>query len=170
MSERDAIPWQEVEAAVPDLAAAVRRRMEAHRHLVMATIRADGAPRLCGTEVTFWRGDLWIGAMAGSRRVADLRRDPRLAIHSASDDPPEWSGDARASGRATIVEDEALKAAYLAATGHDGSSGDAPAPGPWELVRIDVTELSTVELTPEGDALTITSWRPGGVVRRVERA
>lgn len=170
MSERDAIPWREVEAAVPDLAGAVRHRMESHRHLVMATIRADGAPRLCGTEVTFWRGDLWIGAMAGSRRVADLRRDPRIAIHSGSDDPPDWSGDARISGRATIVDDEGVKTAYLAATGHDGSSEEAPAPGPWELLRIDVSEMATVELTPDGTALAVSTWRPGGVVRRTERA
>jgi hypothetical protein len=170
MSERHAIPWREVEAAVPELAAAVRRRMEAHRHLVMATIRADGAPRLCGTEVTFWRGDLWIGAMAGSWRVADLRRDPRIAIHSGSDDPPGWSADARVSGRAMVVEDEETKSAYLAATGHDGSSADAPAPGPWDLVRIDIGELAVVELRPDGTALVVSTWRPGQEVRRTERA
>jgi hypothetical protein len=169
MHQRDAVSWREVESAVPDLASAVRARMEAHTHLVMATVRADGAPRLCGTEATFWEGDLWVGAMAGSRRVTDLRRDPRVAIHSGSDDPPDWTGDARLSGRAEIVEDDEIKAAYLAATGHDGSDG-GQAPGPWELIRIDVTELATVELTLDGDALAIASWRPGETVRRTERA
>ncbi len=62
----------------------------------------------------------------------------------------------------------AIKAAYLAATGHDGSDG-GQAPGPWELISVDVTELSTVELTPDGGALAIASWRPGEPVRRTER-
>ena len=156
------ISWHEVEAEVPDLAASVRQRLEAHRHLVMATLRADGSPRLCGTEATFWDGDLWIGAMAGSRRFADLRRDPRIALHSGSDDPPNWTGDARVAGQAVIVEDEAVKGAFLAATGNQ-------AVGPFELARVLVGELALVALIPAGDALAVTSWRPGEPVRRTER-
>lgn len=156
------ISWHEVEAQVPGLAASVRERLEAHRHLVMATLRADGSPRLCGTEATVWDGDLWIGAMAGSRRFADLRRDPRIALHSGPDDPPRWTGDARVAGVAVIVEDDAVKRSFLAATGH-------AVPGSFELARVLVGELVLVALMPAGDTLSVTSWRPGELVRRTER-
>jgi hypothetical protein len=156
------LPWHEVEAEIPGLAASIQERLEAHRHLVMATLRADGSPRLCGTEATFWDGQLWIGAMAGSRRFADLRRDPRIALHSGSDDPPHWTGDARVAGLAVIVEDEAVKRAFLEAIGHE-------VPGPFELARLLVGEVALVALTPAGDALAVTSWRPGELVRRTDR-
>ena len=37
--------------------------------------------------------------MPGSRKGADLARDPRFALHSGSIDPPGWQGDAKLSGR-----------------------------------------------------------------------
>ena len=60
-----------------------------HRHHTMATVRSDGAPRISGTEVEFDSGELCLGMMAGTFRAVDLRRDPRLEIHSHSVDPPE---------------------------------------------------------------------------------
>jgi hypothetical protein len=71
----------------------------------MATVRKDGAPRISGTEVEIDSGELCLGMMPATRRAADLRRDPRIAIHSHSVDPPEgnpgaWSGEAKLFGRA----------------------------------------------------------------------
>ena len=43
--------WKEVEDAVPELAALVRERFDAHLHKTMATLRKDGSPRISGTEV-----------------------------------------------------------------------------------------------------------------------
>ncbi len=155
--------WAEFAAAAPDLAAFVRERLEAHRHRILGTLRADGSPRLSGVEVTFLDGELWIGGMPGSRKSADLRRDPRLAVHSGSDDPPGFRGDARVSGRAVFEEDEVAKARFLEA------AGGGP-PGPFDLVRVAITEVSTVEEAPTRDHLVLRAWRPGdAVVRRIER-
>ena len=58
----------------PELAAAVRARFEAHLHHVMGTLRADGSPRLSGTEARFFEGELYLGSMPGARKAADLLR------------------------------------------------------------------------------------------------
>ncbi len=153
--------WGAFEAAAPGLARFVRERLDARRHLVMATLRADGSPRISGIEVSIADGELWVGGLSGSLKFADLRRDPRMAIHSASADRPDWKGDARVSGRAVFVEDEVTKAAFLAAAGGP--------PGPFELVQIQVDEISTVCEAPTRDHLVLEVWRPGEPVREIER-
>ena len=65
----------------------MRARFDAHRHKILGTLRADGSPRLSGIETTFKDGELWLGMMPGSRKVQDLQRDPRLALHSPPVDP-----------------------------------------------------------------------------------
>ena len=104
--------WRGIEEAAPELAARARSAFDAHRHKVLATLRRDGSPRISGIEATFEDGELWLGMMPGSRKALDLRRDPRLALHSASVDPPDdpttWSGDAKLAGRAVEVDDPAL--------------------------------------------------------------
>lgn len=154
--------WAEMEAESPVLAAFVRARLEAHRHRTMATIRADGSPRISGIEVTIARGEVWIGGLAGSRKFADLHRDPRMALHSGSDDPPRFRGDARLSGRAFPIVDEGLKADFLT----DARGGP---PGPFELFRLEIDEASTVTEAETRDHLVIEVWKPGLPVRRIER-
>ena len=104
--------WSEIEAAAPELAARARATFDAHRHKVLATLRRDGSPRISGIEASFTDGELWLGMMPGSRKALDLRRDSRMALHSASVDPPDdpaaWPGDAKLSGRAVDVEDPEL--------------------------------------------------------------
>lgn len=153
--------WAEVTAAAPELAAEVERRFAAHVHKTMATLRADGSPRISGTEVVVAAGELWLGGMPGSRKAADLARDPRVAVHSGSDDPPAWTGDAKVAGRAVRTTDPADFAAALGEGEHD--------PGNALLFRLDLTEVSTVLLHPDGDRLVVSAWTPGRGLRVVER-
>lgn len=155
--------WTEVEAAAPALAAAVRERFEAHGLGLLATLRADGFPRLSGIEPMFDLGELWLGMMLDSRKALDLRRDPRCALHNATVDKEVRDGDVKITGRAVDVvgaEREAYKKAWLAARGTE-------VPEPFELFRIDVVELARI--TPAGDHLVIESWREGGEPRSVDR-
>jgi hypothetical protein len=154
--------WQQFSDEAPELAARVLERFEAHRHKTMATIRADGGPRISGTEVPIKLGEMWLGGMTGNRRFADLRRDPRVAIHSASEDPDVWSGDAKIAGRAVEVTDAEGKAAFR------GAADEVP-DGDFELFRIDLTEVSVVRLSDERDHLLVDVWRPGEPVRTTER-
>src|SRR5579862_7942572 len=97
--------WKDVEQAEPDFAARVRRLFEAGRHKTIATLRADGSPRISGIECEFADGELRFGSMRDSRKGADLERDPRFALHGPAFHPEEgkeseWPGEAKIAGRA----------------------------------------------------------------------
>ncbi len=83
------VTWKDVEDAAPEFAARARRILAAHKHKTLATLRADGSPRLSGIECEFTDGQLTFGSMSGARKGMDLHRDPRFALHSASVDPEE---------------------------------------------------------------------------------
>ena len=157
--------WRDAASAAPELARLVRRRFEATGLGLLATLRRDGSPRISGIEPLFTDEELWLGMMPGSLKAADLVRDPRFALHSATVDKQVTEGDARVSGRAMLVSDEESKAAFRTAfKDHNGS--DIP-PGDFMLFRADVTELSTI--LPGGDHLNIDHWREGQAPTRVER-
>lgn len=153
--------WQELLAEAPDLAERVQRRFGAHKHILLATLRHDGAPRLSGCEVQYSGGHLWVGMMGGSRKAADLQRDPRVALHSAPIDLELGDGDAKISGRAVEVVDEAEIADWL------GDQGSQP-PGSFHLFRIDVSEVSIVRVA--GDRLVIDAWQQGRGTWQVDRS
>lgn len=158
-----------MEESSPAFAAAVRQRFDAHRHKVLATLRSDGSPRASGIEASFTEGELWLGMMPGSRKLADVRRDPRMAVHSGSDDPPAddpgaWSGDAKVTGRAIEITDAAL----LEAVGAAGGSGQEAPPG-GHYFRIDITEVVLTRVGDPPDHLAIELWREGQPLRRMER-
>jgi hypothetical protein len=53
--------WQDVERAEPEFAQRVRGLFDAHRHTTIATLRADGSPRISGIEAAFEDGQLVSG-------------------------------------------------------------------------------------------------------------
>jgi hypothetical protein len=117
-------------------------------------LRKDGSPRISGIEVEFANGELFLGMMLGSRKLRDLERDPRLAIHSPTDDPPAgnpagWAGEAKIAGHAVDVPD----------------SADAGG----RRFRIDITEAVLTHLNEAGDQLVVESWQPGKPSSRLER-
>jgi hypothetical protein len=138
------VAWHDVEEDAPEFAARVRTLFQARKHKTMATLRADGSPRISGIETEI--GDeVTFGSMPASRKLADLQRDPRLALHSPSVDPPEedpaaWVGEAKISGRAVATADG---------------------------FTVDITEVVLTYL--DGD-LVVESWHPGrGHERRVRQ-
>jgi len=142
--------WAELEAEEPDFAARVRARFDSSRHKTMATLRLDGSPRISGIELEFGE-DVTFGVMNGSRKEHDLLRDPRVALHSASPDPPAddpggWEGDAKISGRALEAGGE----------GH-------------RLFRVDLEEVVLTRVGTPSDNLLIESWHPGRGRERRER-
>lgn len=148
--------WNEFAAAEPVLAAEVSALFRAHKHHTMATIRRDGSPRISGTEVDLADGELRLGMMLGSRRAADLRADPRLAIHSHSVDPPDddpnaWTGEAKVSG---VAVDE----------GPVGEGDEAA-----DSFRVDLREIVFTRVGTPPDHLVISWWTPEQGLRRIER-
>jgi nitroimidazol reductase NimA-like FMN-containing flavoprotein (pyridoxamine 5'-phosphate oxidase superfamily) len=158
--------WDDACAAAPDLTDAVKARFEATGLGFLATLRADGSPRIGGIEPSFWNGELWLGMMWESRKALDLRRDPRLCVHAASVDKQVEAGDARISGRAVEVEEDATKRALGKALA-DRTEFDPNDHGPWHLFKVAVEEVYF--LRPAGDHLVIEWWTPQGGVQRVDR-
>jgi hypothetical protein len=143
--------WQDVEAAVPEFAQRVWALFDAHRHKTIATVRADGAPRISGIETVFEDGELVFGSMPHARKGADLRRDPRFALHSATVDPvdgaeAQWPGEAKIAGRA------------VCAPGPDG-----------DRFHADITEVVHTHLDEKATMLVIEWWTPEHGLRSVER-
>lgn len=144
--------WQEIAEAAPEFAARVRAIFDARKHKTIATLRRDGAPRISGIEVEFSGGDVWIGMMPRSLKARDVKRDPRIAVHAASDDPPEddpsaWAGDAKIAGRANEV-----------------AGGDAG-----HRFKIDLTEVVLTRVGDPADHLLIEAWHEGRGIERRKR-
>ena len=147
--------WKDVERAEPEFAQRVRGLFDERRHKTIATVRADGSPRISGIEVAFEDGELTFGSMPGARKGADLDRDPRFALHSATIDPVEgeearWPGEAKISGRA-------IHAGSLT----EGSDGDR--------FRADIAEVVHTHLNEKATMLVVEWWTPTRGLRRVER-
>jgi hypothetical protein len=150
--------WQQVEAEAPELVARARAFFDANKHKTLATLRRDGSPRISGSEIIFADGELWFGSMWQAVKALDLRRDPRFAIHSASDGA-DFQGDAKVAGRVEEVTSYEVKRAVV--------QGSSP-PGPMHLFRADITELVIISLGGDPpDHMVIESWHPGrGVTTR----
>jgi hypothetical protein len=157
--------WSEITEATPDLAGRVKAAFEAHKHKVMATLRADGSPRVSGTEVDISGGELWLGSMLNARKALDLQRDPRVAIHSApldvelSDVP-----DAKIAGRAVEITDDAEKAAW---TSRYQDEGHELPPEPFHLFRLDIDEIVCTSVV--GDKMIVDAWHSTTGTTRTER-
>jgi hypothetical protein len=142
--------WQQVVDSAPEFAGRVQQMFDARVHKTMATLRKDGSPRISGIECEFKDGQLRFGSMKGTMKSLDLKRDPRLALHGPSNDPPsdplQWPGEAKITGRAIEITNEAEAAS---AETHDAHSY--------------VIDVSEVVLTRVGgmDHLVIEQWYEG---------
>ena len=147
--------WAEVERQAPELAARARWLFGRGINKTIATIRADGAPRISGTELEFAHGEVTLGMMGGARKLADVRRDPRVAIHSPTVDATtaDWPGDAKLAG--VLV---AVPPAGENATTDAGS------------FRLDVTEVVITSVDQARGLLLVESWHPERGYERLERA
>jgi Pyridoxamine 5'-phosphate oxidase len=144
--------WAEFKEAEPEFASRVRGLMGSRKHLTMATLRRDGSPRISGTEVEFDDDELRIGSMLSAVKALDLRRDPRVAIHGPTEDPPQgnpsgWKGEAKIAGTAKEID----------------SGVDA------HHFHIDINEVVITRLNAAGDRLVVESWNPSRGYRIMER-
>jgi len=147
--------WRDVERAEPGFAQRVRELFDAHRHKTIATLRADGSPRISGIEAAFEDGELTFGSMPNSRKGADLRRDPRFALHSATVDPvsgseAQWPGEAKISGRAIPVGPTT-----------EGPGGDS--------FHADIGEVVHTHLNDAATMLVVEWWTPTNGLQSIER-
>ena len=90
--------------------------------------------------------------MPDAVKAKDLRRDPRVAIHGPTEDPPAgsaaaWKGEAKLAGTAIEIDSGTAAHRFL----------------------IDVQEAVITRLNESGDRLVVESWNPVRGHRAVER-
>ncbi len=148
------VSWNEFAKVQPEFAARVRALFDAGRHKTIATLRANGSPRISGIECEFAEAGLQFGSMGAARKLEDLRRDPRFALHGPTFHPvegkeSEWPGEAKVAGRALpiVVEEQPDAHMFVA----------------------DIAEVAITRLNPEATRLAIESWSPKRGLQIVER-
>ena len=153
------VSWNEIESAAPEFAARVKARFEAGTNKTLATLRADGSPRISASECKFEDGEVTLGMMEDSLKLLDVRRDPRFAIHSPTLEPPPqdgdepWLGDAKMAG--TLVEIE--------------PPSDTPFEGAG-FFKFDIADVALTYLGVPADHLVIESWNSKNGYQRRTRA
>ena len=107
------------------------------------------------TELAFIDGEVTLNMMPGSVKLRDVRRDPRVAIHSptvevSAEEATSWLGDAKMAG--VLVE--------VAAPARDAEPGRG-------YFRLDINEVVQAYLDVPADEFVVESWHEGrGVERR----
>lgn len=147
--------WSVCESEAPELAAKIRARFTGHPHHVLGTITSSGSPRLSGINVFFNDGVIWFGSMPNAMKLADIERDPRISVHSATLSEELSGGDAVVSGVAQVVDPA------QAATWRPDN------PGEGSFFEIDIQKVHLVEVV--GEQLVVTMWDTERGLRIVQR-
>jgi hypothetical protein len=147
--------WSLFESEAPALASKIRSRFEGHPHHILGTLDSLGAPRLSGINVFFNQGVVWFGSMPSAVKSVDIRRDPRISLHSATLSEELDGGDARISGLALVLDAESARA------------WRPENPGDGEFFEIDIQKAHIVEVANE--QLVITMWDTENGLRIVQR-
>lgn len=176
------VDWATFAAEAPELERDVTPLLRMKHH-VLATLRADGSPRVSGTEVQFVGSELVAGCPADSVKARDVARDGRFALHSNPGEHSMEGGDAKLAGVAELHTDTPLLQALLdqLTAQHGGEGGDEAAEHTEEqhtgermegvaLLRLGLTQVTHTAIHPDGDRLVIRTWHPGRGVVSVERA
>lgn len=158
--DRDMTMFTDLRAVEPELAGRAHDLFASTVNGVLGTIRADGSPRLSGIDPFFFEDELWIGSMAGARKSQDLRRDPRMSLHSIPWESRRVRADATDPGEADVK----LTGRAVEVTGADAqrvmdwywTTQDMDPPGPTDLFHIDLEAVVVISVAD--DQLVIDRW------------
>ena len=149
--------WKDFEAMCPELADLGRRRLEERHLCLIGTLRADGSPRISPVEPYIVGGDVVMGMIAGSRKAADLLRDPRLAVHSIVTRWEADEGDFKLYGIAVPVPDPARRQALYQAMAEAHAWRELPADDPaYHVFRVERVSAAYVRF--EGSTWQDWTW------------
>jgi uncharacterized pyridoxamine 5'-phosphate oxidase family protein len=99
--------WSEFAEAAPEIAAVGSRLLEKHGLAYLATVRADGAPRVHPVSPFIIEGRIYVATPPSSPKARDQLRDRRYVLHML---PGENDDEFRIRGRARSVTDDPERA------------------------------------------------------------
>src|SRR5688572_7471008 len=151
------VTWNEFVDAAPRVAEVFARRHKATGNLCMlATIRADGSPRISPMEPNIFEDQLVMVGMPNTSKFRDLGRDPRFCLHTATVDPQLAEGDAKLWGTVVNLQDEGFHQRFAEdLVAHGGPDIRNEKFDPFYVA--DITSASS--LTFDGKKLTVTIWK-----------
>ena len=103
--------WSEFAEAEPEMAAVGSALLEKHGLAYLATVRADGAPRVHPVCPFLIEGRLYVATPHTSPKARDQLRDRRYVLHML---PGENDDEFRVRGHARAIIDEEARAAIRA--------------------------------------------------------
>lgn len=161
------VAWSEFTDQAPTIAEVfVRRHTSTGNLCLLATIRSDGYPRISPMEPRIFDGHLLLVGMPGTTKFADLGRDPRFCLHTATVDPYVGEGDVKLWGDAVNLQDPDLHKRF-AADLFEQAGLDLRGQVFDPFYVADLTSASSLELA--NGRLAITIWKPGEGERVVEK-
>ena len=144
--------WGDFEAAAPQLAAFARERLHG-RVAYLATVQADGGPRVHPVTPIVGGGRMFVFMEPTSPKGRDLQRDGRYALHCGVEDNAGGAGEVAVYGSADLASAPEQRALAVA------SSSYAPAER-YILFELRVGTVQTVIY--EGEGLRRERWRAEG--------
>jgi hypothetical protein len=151
------VTWTTFTTKAPRIAEVFRRRHRATGNLcLLATLRADGSPRISPMEPSVFEDDLWLVGMPHTAKFRDLERDPRFALHTATIDPSVGEGDAKVWGQVEHVDDRALQQRFAQRL-YDDIGLDVRGQRFDQFLRAQIEGAAAVTVT-DGH-LDVTTWR-----------
>jgi len=150
--------WHDIQTQQPQLAEVGLRMLAGPGVVLVATIRRDGTPRISPVEPMFWRSDLWLAMGWLSRKAQDLRRDPRILVHSIVTSREGTAGEYKLRGRAVPEPDPQVQQDYARAVAEQ--IGWEPEVGRFHLFWIDLNDITFVRWDNATNDQYLTRW-PG---------
>src|SRR5262245_11619170 len=148
------LSWKQFTAARPDLTAIGAALLYEYGHIglgFLATVRADGGPRVHPVCPMLTEDGLYAFVVPGPK-LADLRRDPRYALHSETFPPPRHDDAFYVTGHALVPDDPPLRSALTAQFLRERQLSQPPP---------ELEEHVVVEFTVDRCLLTLTQARDG---------
>ena len=101
--------WQQFKDSAPSLGALAQEAFNDQHLAILGTIRSDGRPRISPCEVYLSDGEMLLGMMPNSKKVDDLRRDPRITVVNGQEHREPKLGDVKIYGAAREITDPGVR-------------------------------------------------------------
>ncbi len=146
-------------AGQPALGAIAHGKLIKPGVLLAGTVRRDGSARISGVEPLIMDGVLWLSMMPMSTKAQDLRRDPRIVLHSIVTGP-EAADEIKLRGLAREESSGDVQDRYAAAVA--AQLGWQPVAGRFSLFAVDIDDLTYISYDPDSGDQHVARW-PAGV-------
>lgn len=157
--------WTSFAAACPEIAGPAEEAFRRDELVMLGTLRKDGSPRISPCELDFVGEHLMLGMMWLSPKARDLRRDPRIVVHSVTCDRRALVPDIKLYGTSVECHDGETRSAYRQAI--KARIDWAPEEPEFHVFTLDVASAAYVRF--EEGRESVMSWSPAAGLKSWEK-